>query len=438
MRITALGHAAALVELRSGARLVLDPWLEDPAYFHSWWHFPPLRKTARDLGRIDAVYLSHDHPDHCDPKTLRQIPRDTEMLVAAFESRAVERILDGLGFTRVRRMPFRSPFAWNGAEIECVRTDLPWEDSSLRVTGDGVTVFDMNDCKLQDATLDALGREWRVDVALLPYSGAIQFPTCYEMPAAEKLELCARRRADHLRLFVDRARRLRARHAVPFAAGYCLPSPEQWWMNDVNNITSPADAAARLAADAPVAHDGGPVRPLVMQPGDEWEPSEGLRPAGPRVDWSRHFEAVREHAKTIAGDVAAARAEERDPEPGLEGRFHVRFSRLLEEQAELAARAAYRVVFDVRGAQGFVAHLDLTAKPARVGRGELDGANLRIRIPSAMLDAVLDGRITWDEALISFRLWFDERPPVYNEPWWALLHSSNRLDVGRYLAAARA
>ncbi|HKE01128.1 MAG TPA: MBL fold metallo-hydrolase, partial [Planctomycetota bacterium] len=397
MRITALGHAAALVELRSGARLLLDPWLEDPAYFHSWWHFPPLRRKIADLGRVDGVYLSHDHPDHCDPKTLRQLPRDTEMLIAAFESRAVDRILEGLGFTHVRRMPFRAPFEWRGAEIECVRTDLPWEDSSLRVTDAGTTVFDMNDCKLHDATLDALGREWKVDVALLPYSGAIQFPTCYEMDARTKLELCARRRVDHLRLFVDRAKRLRPRHAVPFAAGYCLPSPEQWWMNDVNNITSPADALAKLAEEAPRAHDGGPVRGLLLLPGDAWDPERGAQPAGAPVDWSRQFEVVREHARSIASEVAAARAEERDPEPGLASRFHDRFARLLEEQRELASRAAYRVVFDVRGAQGFVAHLDLVASPPRVAEGDLAESNLRIRIPSSMLDAVLDGRITWDE-----------------------------------------
>lgn len=433
MRLTTLGHAAALLHLRSGAKLVLDPWLEDPAYFQSWWHFPPLKLKAGDLGRVDGVYLSHDHPDHCDPKTLAQLPRDTEMLVAAFESESTDRILRALGFTRIRRMPFRAPFEWHGATLECIRTHLPWDDSSLLVTDGDATVYDMNDCKLLDATLDELGRSRRIDVALLPYSGAIQFPTCYELPAAVKLALCEKRRTEHVRLFADRARRLRARFAVPFAAGYCLPSPEQWWMNDVNNITSPAQAAAALAAAAPAGWDGAPTRTLEMNPGDSWSPETGLVRAAPPPDWSRHFELVREHARSIAPEVQARRAAERDPEPGLDARFLDRFGRLLEEQRALAETAGCRVVFDVRGAQGFVGHLDLAARPPRAGLGEVPDWNLRIRIPSPMLDAVLDGRVTWDEVLISFRVWLEERPAVYNEAWWALLHSSNRLDPKRYL-----
>lgn len=438
MQLTTLGHAAAHLRLASGASLLLDPWLEDPAYFHSWWHFPPLRLGVRDLGAIDGVYLSHDHPDHCDPKTLDQLPRDTEFLIADFASDSVDRILAALGFARVRRMRFREPFEWHGATIECLKTDLPWDDSSILVHDGGVTLFDMNDCKLADATLDELGARHRIDAALLPYSGAIQFPTCYEMPAERKLALCAKRRAEHLRLFVDRARRLRCRHAIPFAAGYCLPSPEQWWMNDVNNINSPGEARAALEAARPEAFDGAPVACLEMGPGDRWDPRAGLERAAPPVDPARHFELVREHAARLRDEVAAARAAEGDPEPGLEGRFLARFSELLASRRALAEEANYRVEFDVRGAQGFVAHVDTAARPPRAGLGAIGRPNLRIRIPSAMLDAVLAGRVTWDEVLISFRLWFEEDPPVYHEPWWALLHSSNRLDPTTYLSRARA
>ncbi len=434
MNVTTLGHAAALVELGSGARLLIDPWLEDPAYFHSWWHFPPLVLRVKDMPAPTGVYLSHDHPDHCDPKTLAQIPRDTEILLASFESESTDRIVRELGFDRIRRMPFGEPFAWHGATVECLCTDLPWDDSSLLVTDGGTTLFDMNDCKLHDETLDRLGARLRIDVALLPYSGAIQYPTCYEMPAQRKLDLCTQRREEHLRLFVDRARRLRARFAVPFAAGYCLPSPEQWWMNDVNNINSPAQACAALEAERPLAWDGSPVTALEMNPGDRWTGGARVERRVPRPDWGRHFEVVRRHAVSIGAEVSAARASEADPEPGLADRFLEFFRKLVAERPALAARARYGVVFDVPGAEGFVGHVDLRAEPFSVALGEIDEPNLRMRIASPLLDAVLSGHVTWDEILISFRLWFDERPPKYNEDWWALLHSSNRLDPRRYLA----
>jgi UDP-MurNAc hydroxylase len=336
-------------------------------------------------------------------------------------------------------MRVREPFEWRGARIECLRTDLPWDDSALLVTDGGATVFDMNDCKLEDATLDALGRDTRIDAALVPYSGAIQFPTCYELDAATKLELCEKRRAGHLRFFADRVSRLRARFGVPFAAGYCLPSVEQWWMNDVNNITSPAQAKASLEASAPTAYDGRRAVCLDMNPGDTWDsaeaagPSHGLTRHAPAPDWSRHFELVREHARAIEPEVRRARASEEDPEPGLDERFVARFTALLREQEKLAREAKYRVQFDARGAQGFLGYVDTASDPPRAGLGALDKPNLTIRIPTSMLDAVLAGRVTWDEVLISFRLWFHESPPGFHEPWWALLHSSNRLDPERYL-----
>lgn len=432
MRVTTLGHAAAFIKLASGATLLVDPWLEDPAYFNSWWHFPPLTQRIGDLGRIDGVYLSHDHPDHCDPKTLSRLAKDTEILIPNFGGESLERILNALGLHNIRKLNFREPVSWNGADLECFRTDLPWDDSALFVNDGDASLFDMNDCKLFDATLDEIGNNYNIDVALIPYSGAIQFPTCYELPADTKLKLCEQRREGHLKYFVDRSRRLRARFAVPFAAGFCLPSPEQWWMNDINNINSPAQAASALDVASVTSYDGTKTVCLQMNPGDSWGRDGGLTRALPAPDWGRHFELVREYSKKITNEISAARAAEGDPEPGLADRFMATFKKLVLDQPELARSSNYKVIFDVRGAHGFLAHVDTTKTPPVVALDEIDGWNLKIRIPSVMLDAVLDGRVTWDEVLISFRMWFEERPPVYHEPWWALLHSTNRLDPSRY------
>ena len=52
MQITHLGHSAVLVEV-SGVRLLIDP-----GNFSDAWH---------DLVDLDAILVTHLHPDHIDP-----------------------------------------------------------------------------------------------------------------------------------------------------------------------------------------------------------------------------------------------------------------------------------------------------------------------------------------------------------------------------------
>ena len=72
MQITYVGHAA--IHVAGGGRTILmDPWLSDPAYCNSWFHYPPLVHSLRDLTPVDYVYVSHEHPDHFDAATLREL-----------------------------------------------------------------------------------------------------------------------------------------------------------------------------------------------------------------------------------------------------------------------------------------------------------------------------------------------------------------------------
>lgn len=417
MRVTYLGHAALMVEA-NGVKLLMDPWLEDPAYLASWWHFPPLAKKIRDLGRLDYVWCSHDHPDHFDPKTLLQLPKDTRFLVPQFTSRTLERRYAELGFTNLVPLTFGETVALEGGlSVTNYRTDLVWEDSSLVVEGDGVSLFNMNDCKLSDERMREIGARHGIDIAFLPFSGAIQFPTCYEMDEARKRELCAERRAGHLRAICDRARALGAKRVVPFAGNFCLPAPDQLWMNEVNNINNPDDAVAALAEACP------DVEAVQMNPGDEWTAEGGLERRAEPPDWSRRQELVEEMSRTAGAECDRLRALEKPARATLAEEFHRYAERLAGQHEELPGRIDANVIFDVRGENGGVWTLAYDAGGLTIHDGALDDWSLRIEIPGAILQQLIDGDVIWDEALISFRIRFAENPEFFNEPFWAMLYS---------------
>nr|WP_033296072.1 MBL fold metallo-hydrolase [Amycolatopsis jejuensis] len=78
--LTWYGHASTLVEI-DGARVLCDPVWSDrvsPAAFAGprRLHAPPVPLAS--LGRLDAIVISHDHYDHLDLATVRELTSLTE------------------------------------------------------------------------------------------------------------------------------------------------------------------------------------------------------------------------------------------------------------------------------------------------------------------------------------------------------------------------
>jgi L-ascorbate metabolism protein UlaG (beta-lactamase superfamily) len=88
LRITWIGHSTVLIEL-GGRRFLTDPFLRD--------RLGPLRRRGASIdldaiGRVDAVLLSHAHPDHFDRSSLRRLPGEPLMIVPMGLGRVIERM----------------------------------------------------------------------------------------------------------------------------------------------------------------------------------------------------------------------------------------------------------------------------------------------------------------------------------------------------------
>ena len=198
MRITHIGGPTVLIEIGE-LRLLTDPTF-DPAgkRYRFGWGTASRKVTGpavapADLGRIDAVLLSHDHHgDNLDPAGRALLPSAGVVVtttsgagrlggsargLAPWETTA----LDGIEITAT---PCRhGPPGFGPIVGDVIGFVLRWDDHVVWISGDTV---------LYDGVRSVAGR-WDIDVALL-HLGGVQFPVTgplrYTMTASDAVELC--------------------------------------------------------------------------------------------------------------------------------------------------------------------------------------------------------------------------------------------------------
>src|SRR5277367_6321865 len=110
MKVRLVSHASVLIE--SGDCVVwTDPWLSGKVFNDSWSLFPSAAWDSSLLGKIDYIWISHEHPDHFNIPTLRSLPdwfkRRTTILFQDLGSPKMVRAFMELGFPNVRLLGHR-------------------------------------------------------------------------------------------------------------------------------------------------------------------------------------------------------------------------------------------------------------------------------------------------------------------------------------------
>lgn len=114
-----LGHAALLYRQRDSFFL-FDPWLL-PWFAES--SLPSLWGSL--LPKPAAVFLTHDHDDHVDPRTLLHLPKDTPIIVPSRRNRKqlfydYLPLLRELGFSRIVELAHGETWPFEGGTIVSV------------------------------------------------------------------------------------------------------------------------------------------------------------------------------------------------------------------------------------------------------------------------------------------------------------------------------
>jgi len=299
IRFTVIGHAGLHIE-RDGTTLLVDPWLLGSCYWRSWWHYPPIEQVEPAWLTPRFVYVSHHHFDHFHYPSLRRISRDAHVLVPRFGVDVMRSELEGLGFHRVSELPHGVPMAIGGG-LEVRSYQYGVDDTALVVSDGTTTIADLNDCKIRGEALRRMQRDvGPVTFMLKNYSAAQAYPGCYRAAREEDLRMISRE--SYLVDFVETARELRPRYAVPFASMTCFLHPETFERNA--DVVLPADLVEACSA-APV--EGCDL--VVMDPGSSWSQVGGFCPVEGDA-YAGRAEKLRAMAAQARPSIDAALAEE--------------------------------------------------------------------------------------------------------------------------------
>ncbi len=223
MEIRSYCHAAFQIKTSQGVRLLSDPWLYSPIYGNMMWQFPACSIPRNEYVDQDAIYISHDHPDHFCERTLDLFDRRIPVLIRRYGAHVpIKATLERLGFSRIVELDDRQTSEpLPGLEVT-VLADPNNTDSSLIVSDGERTILNQNDCKGSDEMWTWVGANFSIDLSLQSYGATNLFPGSYEMSHADKMSALRRRTEHQLSNAMKLARMIKTPLVVPAANDLAL------------------------------------------------------------------------------------------------------------------------------------------------------------------------------------------------------------------------
>jgi UDP-MurNAc hydroxylase len=427
MRITYYGQACTLIEA-GGKKILTDPWLTEGAFFGSWFHTHLLadagvspETVAKD---VDYLFISHEHQDHFDVKTLKHLPPDTPILICRFVTPKFRHHLEGLGFTNISEHDSGERIVLgDGVNATIFGTAEYTNDSAILVEHDGVRCFNETDCKLHYADLEKIG-QMGIDIGFYMFSGANWFPMLYDYPAGVMLDLVRRRRRSLLRSLAQRIKLTKPRFAVPAAGPCTVLDSELLWLNseDRGIFIDPALAVRELQTL------NLPSQPLYMAISDVWDSQTGFEQHSPPNFRMPRDEYIRSAAERMQPCIARARASEPPADERLPKLLIDHFNEHVAAQSpEVRRRIGAKLGLVISGPRGGNWTVDFTSEGPNFVRDELaPDWTYKIEMEDKLLSPFFTGEEPFfEDLLLSMRFRSSRRPDEYNEPLYHFLYESD-------------
>jgi len=422
MDITYLGHAGFYVEAEQFV-LVMDPWLSPEGAFDSaWFQFPCnhylapwLCEALRQTKKERFVYVSHEHRDHFDPDFLSKLPlQDITFLVPRFDRPALREELAKFRPKAIVPVDHGQQINVPGGAVRLFLDDGGINrDSAILVKSRGESFLNMNDCKLYDEVADIAQAEGPISVFTCQFSGATWHPTCYEYDPAEYTRISSHKLKSKFEMVARAISAVQPKCFIPSAGPACFLDPMLFHINfqPVNIFPRTAQFFSFLRERL----NGIPTAMVDMMPGDVWRSiSQQFRPLGTqRVDEANFASYLRSYAARYERYFA-----DRQPKPAeadIRKTVDLLQTALQTKLEPLALNARIQVplYFGLSDVDGKLLRIDFPAKRVDPVSQIQDADYYSLTTPSWQIQRVLDGKITWEEFALTFRVRLNRKPDIY-------------------------
>jgi len=211
-----LNHASVNFKFK-GVSLTTDPWLYGPAFLGGWWlNKPSLKSSIQTLTQSEYIYISHNHPDHLHPETLKLVSKNTTILSPKFNSGATTKYLKALGFTKIKELEFNQLYELQQDFVVAILKSGDFrDDSGLYIQlGNQQCLLTVDANYLNSGILPS-----NIDVLLTAFAGgASGFPLIYDnYPESDKNKILRRNAHSVKAAVLDYITKTRPKFYHPYA-----------------------------------------------------------------------------------------------------------------------------------------------------------------------------------------------------------------------------
>lgn len=184
MNIEYIGHACVKVT-HNNFTLLTDPWFGYPFCLDAMNAYPPIKIPSRiELEKINALHISHIHPDHFCKESLNLFNKNISIYISEYEDKKFLNSVKSLGFKNI----YEIPPGFTGLEIgqfkvysfHCSKNKFTF-DSAILINCDEKSIFLNNDCILSDQLIIEISNNFKKIIGgFLGYCDIDVYPTCYD------------------------------------------------------------------------------------------------------------------------------------------------------------------------------------------------------------------------------------------------------------------